>query len=88
MSINNLVVYNRVLKEANDFKISKTATVRSVAKLNYVSKSTVYRDLTEILPFIDEDSYKIVKEKLEENKLSRHIRGGEATKKKYLKMGK
>ena len=36
MSINNLVVYNRVLKEANDFKISKTATVRSVAKLNYV----------------------------------------------------
>ena len=65
MSINNLVVYNRVLKEANDFKISKTATVRSVAKLNYVSKSTVYRDLTEILPFIDEDSYKIVKEKLE-----------------------
>jgi len=58
-------------------------TVRMIAKEFGVSKSTVHKDLTERLPQINPELAKKVKEVLEYHKSIRHLRGGEATRKKY-----
>lgn len=58
-------------------------TVREVAKKIGYSKSTVHHDLTTKLEDLDPVLYEEVKEILEYNKKVRHLRGGEATRKKY-----
>lgn len=58
-------------------------TVRMIAKEFGVSKSTVHKDLTERLPMINPELANEVKGILEYHKSIRHIRGGEATRKKY-----
>lgn len=58
-------------------------TVRTIAKEFGVSKSTVHKDLTERLPEINPKLAQEVKEILEYHKAIRHLRGGEATRKKY-----
>lgn len=63
-------------------------TVRMIAKEFGVSKSTVHKDLTERLPEINPLLASRVKEILEYHKSIRHIRGGEATRKKYEEKGK
>jgi putative DeoR family transcriptional regulator (stage III sporulation protein D) len=62
------------------------ATVRSAAAEFGVSKSTVHKDLTQRLPRINPALYKQVRQLLDINKAERHIRGGMATKEKYLKL--
>jgi putative DeoR family transcriptional regulator (stage III sporulation protein D) len=59
-------------------------TVRTIAKEFGVSKSTVHKDLTERLPEINPELAGRVKEILDYHKSIRHLRGGEATRKKYL----
>lgn len=54
-----------------------------LARIFGVSKSTVHKDVTERLPKIRPQLAKLVREILDVNKAERHIRGGEATKKKY-----
>ena len=61
----------------------KTPTVRQAAGYFGVSKSTVHKDVTERLPGINKVLAKEVKRVLEINKAERHIRGGEATRRKY-----
>lgn len=69
--------------------IAKTnATVRLAAKKYNVSKSTVHKDVSERLKHIDMTLYKEVRKVLDLNKEERHIRGGIATKEKYLKIAK
>lgn len=58
-------------------------TVRDAAKVFGVSKSTVHKDVTERLPRISPELAKKVKSVLETNKAERHLRGGEATRRKY-----
>ncbi|WP_284138965.1 MULTISPECIES: sporulation transcriptional regulator SpoIIID [unclassified Virgibacillus] len=58
-------------------------TVRMIAKEFGVSKSTVHKDLTERLPEINPELALKVKDILEYHKSIRHLRGGEATRKKY-----
>ena len=65
------------------YLVEHRATVRAVATRFNVSKSTVHKDVTQILKKVDIDLYDAVKEVLEVNKRERHLRGGEATKKKY-----
>lgn len=60
------------------------ATVRSVAAHFGISKSTVHKDITQNLKHINPSLYYDVKRVLDKNKEERHIRGGEATKNKYL----
>lgn len=67
------------------YLIENNSTVRKVAKQFGISKSTVHKDITENLKSVNPTLYKQVKEILEKNKNERHIRGGEATKQKYLK---
>lgn len=59
------------------------STVRDTAKKFGISKSTVHKDITEKLSKINYSLYEDVVKILQINKLERHIRGGEATKKKY-----
>lgn len=59
-------------------------TVRGAAKKFSISKSTVHKDITERLEKINPLLAKEVREILDENKAERHIRGGMATKMKYL----
>ncbi|ACV64827.1 sporulation transcriptional regulator SpoIIID [Desulfofarcimen acetoxidans DSM 771] len=62
------------------------ATVRQAANLFNVSKSTVHKDMTERLPSLNKELAKKVKQILEYNKSERHLRGGEATRRKYKDM--
>jgi len=67
-----------------EFVIESGATVRSAASYFGISKSTVHKDLTYKLRMINPHLYDQVKKILDINKSERHIRGGEATRKKYL----
>lgn len=74
----------RVTEEAR--YIAETgATVRDAAKVFHFSKSTVHKDVTERLFFIDKTLYKAVRKVLRKNLDERHLRGGIATREKYLK---
>lgn len=76
-------INERVLNEAQ--VILKTGyTIREIAKIFNVSKSTVHKDLQERLIKIDKLKYKKVDEILKYHTTIRHIRGGESTKKRYL----
>lgn len=59
------------------------ATVRQAAQVFQVSKSTVHKDMTERLPALNKELAARVKKILDYNKAERHLRGGEATRKKY-----
>ncbi len=69
-----------------EYVINTGATVRAAARHFGISKSTIHKDLTQKLPKINKGLFMKVKEVLELNKSERHLRGGEATKKKYLKI--
>ena len=66
--------------------IDNKTTVRAAAKKYGVSKSTVHKDISERLKYISRPLYLHVKEVLELNKAERHLRGGEATRRKYKGM--
>ncbi|GBF35628.1 stage III sporulation protein D [Desulfocucumis palustris] len=62
------------------------STVRQAAQVFNVSKSTVHKDMTERLPSLNKELARDVKNVLEHNKAERHLRGGEATRKKYKEL--
>jgi putative DeoR family transcriptional regulator (stage III sporulation protein D) len=64
--------------------IETGATVRSAAQYFGISKSTVHKDLSQRLPRYNPQLYQQVRCILDINKSQRHIRGGLATKNKYL----
>ena len=64
--------------------IEQDATVRQAAKQYGISKSTVHKDVAERLPAINSELARQAREILELNKSERHIRGGLATREKYL----
>jgi putative DeoR family transcriptional regulator (stage III sporulation protein D) len=66
------------------YMIETGATVRAAAKHFGISKSTVHKDLTQRLYQYNRLLYDQVRLILEENKAQRHIRGGVATREKYL----
>lgn len=70
--------------EIGEYIINSRATVRETAKKFGISKSTVHKDLTDRLNKINPQLAKDVKIILDVNKAERHIRGGMATRKKYL----
>lgn len=70
--------------ELAQYIIDTNATVRATAKKFRVSKSTVHKDITERLHEINPGLAAEVKAVLDSNKAERHIRGGMATKEKYL----
>ncbi|MBQ3038441.1 MAG: sporulation transcriptional regulator SpoIIID [Clostridia bacterium] len=80
-------IEKRAIEIAN-YIIETKSTVRSSASHFNISKSTVHKDVTERLVRINPQLAKAVEKVLFENKSERHIRGGLATKKKYLAINK
>ncbi len=76
-------IEERAISIAN-YIIECNATVRQTAKAFGVSKSTVHKDVTERLMQINPTLAKEAREVLNVNKSERHIRGGLATREKYL----
>jgi putative DeoR family transcriptional regulator (stage III sporulation protein D) len=76
-------IEERVIDLAN-YIIEHKATVRYAAKVFGISKSTVHKDVTERLNSIDKKLSKQIRKILEINKAERHIRGGQATKEKFM----
>lgn len=75
-------ITNRVIQLA-DHVIATGDTVRSAAEKFGISKSTVHKDLSDRLFYIDRAKYAKVRSVLDKNLSERHIRGGIATKRKY-----
>ncbi len=71
-------------EEIANYIIEEGATVRSAASIFGISKSTVHKDVTQKLKKENPALYRRVKKVLDKNKAERHLRGGAATKKKYL----
>jgi putative DeoR family transcriptional regulator (stage III sporulation protein D) len=80
-------INTRVYEEAN-YLVNNKSTIREVAKVFKVSKSTVHNDLVIRLKETNRGLFLKVKDVLLYNTKMRHIRGGEATKKKYSKENK
>ncbi len=65
--------------------IKTGSTVRSCAESFGISKSTVHKDMVERLAKTNPSLFEKVDAVLQKNKAERHIRGGVATKQKYMR---
>lgn len=77
------LLHERVIAVAG-YIVKNNATVRQTAKEFGISKSTVHKDVTDRLTAINPALAKQVRSVLDVNKSERHIRGGLATREKYL----
>ena len=66
------------------YLIENNSTVRKTAEKFGISKSTVHKNLVVSLKKIDYDLYKKSCSVMQKNKSERHVRGGMATKLKYM----
>ena len=73
------------VKKCAEYIVATGCTVRACSAHFSISKSTVHKDVSERLKYIDEDLFERTREVLERNLSERHIRGGIATQKKYKK---
>lgn len=64
--------------------LESNATVRQAAHQFGISKSTVHKDMTERLTKLNPSLAHEIRKVLDINKAERHIRGGMATREKYL----
>jgi len=76
-------IEERAIEIAN-YIVEEKATVRQTAKKFGVSKSTVHKDVTDRLLQINASLAREARKVLDTNKSERHIRGGMATREKYL----
>lgn len=76
-------IINRVLQESK-YILETGKTVREMASIFGVSKSTVHKDLKDRLLEIDTNMYSEVSKILKYHSDIRHIRGGESTRRKFL----
>jgi len=76
--------YEHRVRDLAVYVIENKATVRQTAAVFGISKSTVHKDLSKRLKKISPLLYSQVNAVLQLNKQQRHIRGGNATKLKYL----
>lgn len=69
-----------------EYLVERSSTVRETAKEFGISKSTVHKDIREKLIKVNRSLYDQAIKVLDKNKMERHIRGGLATKNKYLQI--
>ncbi len=74
--------------EVATYMLENNTTVRAAAKHFSISKSTVHKDVTEKLKYIHPALHSEIMCLLAKNKAERHLRGGEATRNKYLRSNK
>lgn len=83
-----MVIFNTIEERCEKlacYLIENKSTVRDTAKKFGISKSTVHKDITDKLSKVNLSLFEEAKKVLQLNKSERHLRGGEATKKKYQK---
>jgi putative DeoR family transcriptional regulator (stage III sporulation protein D) len=80
-------IEQRVLKCA-EYIVTTGCTVRACSAHFSISKSTVHKDVSERLRYIDAELFERVREVLDVNLSERHIRGGLATREKYVEKSK
>lgn len=81
------IIVRRVVTIAR-YMVEHRATVRQAAQAHGVSKSSVHKDMIARLPLIDPRLAREVAALLKHNKAVRHLRGGEATRQRYLRKRK
>ena len=81
----NQAIERRVLQAA-DYIVANGATVRQAARVLGVSKSTVHKDMEVRLPQLSGALAREVTAVFARNKAERHLRGGEATRRRYAQM--
>ena len=79
----NKRIIKRVIDEGN-YIVDTGKTVREMAKVFNLSKSTIHKDLRERLLELDTNLYEKVSSILQYHIDIRHIRGGESTRRKFL----
>lgn len=79
----NKNIIKRTIKES-EYILKTKKTIRETSKIFGVSKSTVHKDLSNRLIEIDINLYNKIKEILQEHIETRHIKGGESTRNKFL----
>ena len=79
-------IEKRIIAEGLYIKKNK-ATIRQTASAFNISKSTIHKDVSERLAFLDKNLYLAVKEILANNLKNRHLKGGEETRRKYKLKG-
>ena len=72
-------------KKCAEYIVETGCTVRACSAHFCISKSTVHKDVSERLKYIDNELFEQVRKVLEVNLSERHIRGGIATREKYAK---
>ena len=80
----NKKIISRVIEEAS-YIIDTNKTIREVSIVFGVSKSTVHNDMRYRLSLIDKNLYEKVSSIMEFHADIKHIKGGESTKRKFLK---
>lgn len=75
----------RVLQAAEHI-LDTGATVRACAEKFGVSKTTIHKDMRDRLPGLDEKLSARVDAVLRKNLQERHLRGGEATRQKFIQL--
>ncbi|MCL2671325.1 MAG: sporulation transcriptional regulator SpoIIID [Clostridiales bacterium] len=76
----------RIYREAQ-YILEHHATVRDAARVFHAGKSTVHQDVTTRLMQLNPALYAKVRAVLDVNLAERHVRGGQATREKYLGIG-
>lgn len=79
----NRIIRNRVIEEAN-YIITTNKTIRELVDIYKISKSTIHKDLHERLKDIDNNLYNKVDNIMKYHNEIKHLRGGNATRIKYL----
>ena len=77
-------IEERAIKCA-EYIVETGCTVRACSAHFCISKSTVHKDVSERLKYIDNELFEQDRKVLEDNLSERHIRGGIATREKYAK---
>jgi putative DeoR family transcriptional regulator (stage III sporulation protein D) len=71
-------------RKCAEYIVATGCTVRACSAHFSISKSTVHKDVSERLKYVDKDLYEQARGVLEFNLSERHIRGGIATREKYI----
>jgi putative DeoR family transcriptional regulator (stage III sporulation protein D) len=80
-------IKERIIEEAR-YIVETNTTVRKTAKVILSSKSSIHKDVTVRIKEIDKTLYEQVNKVLQKNLAERHIRGGIATRNKYILLNK
>ena len=80
------MIFERNITEEACYLINNECTIRQLASVFGLSKSTIQRDITKHLKEIDLALYQSARKILDKNLKERNIRGGMATKARYQKL--